>query len=79
MPYYIKIDLNKCIACGLAWTICDKVFEPNPETGKNSVKREYRIEETSNYSIGIIPDELYDCAMKAAENCPVQAIFIEKK
>ena len=78
MPYYVKVDLNKCIACGLAWTICDKVFEPHPETGKTIVKSNYKVEETESYSIGMIPDDLYDCIRRAAENCPVQAISIER-
>jgi len=79
MPYRVRVDLNKCIACGLAWTICDKVFEPDPETGKTIIKSDYKVEETSEYSIGLIPDELYECVKKAEENCPVQAISIEEK
>ncbi len=78
MPYRVIVDINKCIACGLSWTICGEVFEPDPDTGKTTIKNEYRVKETSDYMEGVIPDNLYECVKKAMENCPVEAIIIKK-
>jgi len=39
---------------------------------------EYSVELSEATSVGIIPEELYECAKAAAEACPVGAIRVEE-
>ncbi|MET1159792.1 MAG: ferredoxin [Thermoprotei archaeon] len=74
--YRVIVDRNKCLGCGAAPAACPEVFVL--ENGKNRVVEKYSVETTSERSIGEIPEELYECARKGAEVCPVKAITIEK-
>ncbi len=75
--YRVIVDREKCIACGVAWITCGDVFEAGEDNGKNRVREEYEVEHSERVSVGIIPEDLYDCARSAAESCPVQAITVE--
>jgi ferredoxin len=57
---------------------CPEIFHLAPDNGKNSVIEEYEIHHEGDRSIGIIPGELYDCAERSAESCPVEAIIVEQ-
>lgn len=46
-------------------------------TEKNSVIPKYEVQHTDDVSVGIIPEELYECAKAGADVCPVSAIKIE--
>jgi ferredoxin len=78
MPYRVFVNKKDCIACSLAWTACPEVFEQDLKTGKNHIRPEYLEEETEIISVGLIPEELYECVRIAADGCPTQAIRIEK-
>jgi len=58
--------------------MCPKVFELGPDNQKNKVVDEYSVELNEVVSVGVIPEELYECAKAAAEVCPVNAIKIEE-
>jgi len=58
--------------------MCPKVFELDPKNQKNKVVDQYSVELSEVVSVGIIPEELYECAKSAAEACPVNAIKIEE-
>lgn len=78
VKYKVIIDRDKCIACGAAPAACPEVFELGVDNGKNKVVDEYSVELSPEKSIGIIPEELYECAKNGADVCPVDAIVIEK-
>lgn len=72
------VDRDACVACGVAPSLCPKVFVLGGDNGKNRVVDEYNKALSNEKSLGEIPEELYDCAKEAAESCPVQAISIEE-
>ncbi|MCL5011251.1 MAG: ferredoxin [Patescibacteria group bacterium] len=66
----IILDRTQCIGCGTCWALCGKYFEM-AEDGKSRLagakrgdKEELDIAQT-------------DCAVEAAEACPVQCIEIK--
>lgn len=76
--YRITVDRVKCIACGAAPATCPDVFELGSDNGKNKVVDKYSVELTQEKSIGVIPEEVYECAKSGADVCPVGAITIEE-
>lgn len=76
--YRIIVDRKSCLGCGAAPAACPEVFELGNDNGKNKVVDKYSVETNESVSIGIIPEELYECAKSGAEVCPVGAIRIEK-
>ena len=62
----------------MAPSLCGQVFELGGDNGKNKVVDEYSQETTESLSIGVVPDELYECVTTAANSCPVSAIKVEK-
>ncbi len=74
--YLVVVDRNKCIACGVAPALAPEIFELGGDNGKNKVREPYETETTAEESKGIIPEELYEKAMQAVENCPVEAIRV---
>jgi ferredoxin len=78
MPYKITVDRNLCIACGAAPAACPQIFFLANNNGKNRVNEQYSKETTDDSSVGIIPDDLYQCAKEGADVCPVSAITVEK-
>ena len=76
MPLKIIVDKSTCIGCGVAPATCPQVFELGPD-GKNRVKDEYSVSETSEESVGQVHDELADCVRAAEASCPVSAIRVE--
>lgn len=77
MPYIVRIDRPNCISDGLCEQVCPEVFELSQDDGFSQIVEEYR--ENSNLGEGTIPDELMDCAQRAADICPVAIISVEKK
>jgi len=75
--YRVIVDRNACIACGAAPAACPEVFYLAEDNGKNSVVPKYEVEHSESISVGIIPEELYECAKSGAEVCPVNAIRVE--
>jgi ferredoxin len=55
----LKVDKEKCIACGLCASICEEVFELDDE-GKAQVKED--------------ASEKASCIDEAIDSCPVDAI-----
>ena len=76
--YLVKVNRSLCIACGVAPSLCNQVFELGNDNGKNRIVDKYSSKTGEDYSEGIIPEELYECASTAAQSCPVGAISIEK-
>ena len=78
MPYKITVDRSLCIACGAAPAACPQVFFLGNDNGKNRVSEQYSKKITDDSSVGIVPDDLYQCAKEGADVCPVSAITVEK-
>lgn len=76
--YRVSIDRGSCIACGVATVLCPQVFELGGDNGKNRLVDKHSEKTLEATSMGVIPEELYDCVKQAAEACPVQAIIVEK-
>ena len=77
MVYRVSVDRLLCIACRVAPDLCPAVFTMGADNGKNRLVEAYSTETSSDVSAGLIPDELYVCARKAADACPVQAITLD--
>lgn len=60
----VKINKNKCLGCGLCMSLCPEVFIL--KNGKSQVKEKADLEKNK------------EKIKEAADNCPVQAIEIEK-
>lgn len=75
--YKVIVDRDKCISCGVAPASCPEVFVLGEDNGKNQIVPRYEIEHDEHISIGIVPEELYDCVKAAAESCPTSAIKIK--
>jgi ferredoxin len=78
MPYKITVDRSACIACGAAPAACPQLFYLGDDNGKNRIIEQYSKETNESISIGVIPDELYQCAKEGSDVCPVFAINVEK-
>jgi len=60
----VKVDEETCIGCGLCADTCPEVFEMNDDTARVKVDE--------------VPEDEAETCREAAENCPVEAIQIEK-
>ena len=77
MPIVVKIDRPTCLSDGVCSAACPEVFSINEEDGLARLAEEYRT--NGELGEGIIPDDLMDCAQKAADLCPVLIISVEDK
>ena len=73
----MKIDRSSCISDGVCAAACPEVFELSDEDSFSQIVEEYRIKDSLGE--GTVPDDLMDCAQKAADLCPVVIISVEKK
>lgn len=60
-----KVDKDTCIACGLCPSICPECFDMEDD-GK------------AGFIVDEAPENLEGEVQEAAENCPVDAISVEK-
>ena len=60
----LKVNKNKCLGCGLCANLCPQVFEL--KNGISQVKKKADLEKHN------------DCIKSAINNCPAQAIKLEK-
>ncbi|ANF22172.1 ferredoxin [Thermococcus piezophilus] len=66
MAWKVMVDQDTCIGDAICASLCPDVFEMNDEGKAVPV-------------VEVIDDEnLYNCAVEAAEACPVSAIVIEE-
>lgn len=72
----VTIDRAGCISCESCWTLCPDVFEDDPGDGLSSIVEQYRV--NNDPAEGEVPDDLVDCAVEAADSCPVTVIFVEE-
>ncbi|WP_332449795.1 ferredoxin [Methanoculleus sp.] len=72
----VTIDRPGCISCESCWTLCPDVFEEDPSDGLSSIVEQYRV--NNDPAEGEVPDDLADCAIEAADSCPVTVIIVEE-
>ncbi len=60
----VRVDEETCIGCGLCADTCPEVFEMNDDKPRVKVDK--------------VPEDVAETCREAAENCPVEAIQIEK-
>jgi ferredoxin len=60
----VRVDEETCIGCGLCADTCPEVFEMNDDKLRVKVDK--------------VPEDVAETCREAAENCPVEAIQIEK-
>jgi ferredoxin len=73
MTVNVEIDQEGCIQCGLCYCDeCPEVFVEG-EDGTSEIAEKYQ---NGSSAQGALPDELLECAQKAAEACPVSVIVI---
>lgn len=74
MTVKIEIDRDGCIQCGRCYNDeCPEVFAEGGD-GTSEVKEPYRV--GGDLAKGETPDELLDCANRAADACPVTVIIV---
>ncbi len=62
----MKVEVtDDCIACGLCVDTCPEVFEMGDEFAQVIVDE--------------VPEEHYEAARQAAEDCPTEAIIVEEE
>ena len=70
----VSIDQNECTGCGLCYNDeCPDVFVEG-DGGNSSLQASFQ---KGSPDKGEIPDNLKECALKAADACPVSAITVE--
>jgi len=67
----IQLEREKCIGCGSCQAVCPKYFELSDD-GKSHIK------DAVKQDIEELEVEKIECAVPAADACPVQCIHIEK-
>lgn len=67
----IKLEREKCIGCGSCSALCPKYFELQ-EDGKSHIVG------SEKKDLEELEVEKIDCAVAAAEACPVQCIHTDK-
>jgi ferredoxin len=69
----VTIDEKECTGCGLCYNDeCPDVFMEGDD-GTSSLQEKFR---KGGPALGEIPDNLKDCAVQAADACPVSAIVV---
>ncbi len=76
--YRVAVDKDTCISCGVCYSTCPEVFEPDDEA-KSQIVSKYRSSVNQSMSEGVIDDSVAECAQSAKDMCPVQAITVEEK
>lgn len=71
----VTIDRETCISCAVCWEECPELFEQNAEDEWSQVAEGHR--EVGSPAKGEVPEELEDCVLQAAEDCPVEIIHIQ--
>ncbi len=71
----VAIDRDACTQCQICWDVCPAVFSENEDDGSSQIIGIYQI--NGNPAQGEVPAEHKDCAIEAAEGCPVDIIEIK--
>jgi len=75
MTVIVEIDQEGCIQCGRCYNDeCPEVFNEG-EDGTAEIEEQYR---DGSSAKGKVPEEMLDCANKAAEACPVTVITVSQ-
>ncbi|MBI0583172.1 MAG: ferredoxin [Methanomassiliicoccus sp.] len=75
MTVKVEIDQEGCIQCGRCYNDeCPEVYKEG-EDGTSEIVEQYRAGSSAE---GNVPDELFDCASKGADACPVTVIIVSK-
>jgi ferredoxin len=76
MTVKVEIDQEGCIQCGKCYNDeCPEVYMEG-EDGTSEIVEEYR---DGSSAKGKVPDQLFDCANKGAEECPVTVIVVTQE
>jgi ferredoxin len=75
MTVSIEIDQDGCIQCGRCYNDeCPNIFKEGDD-GTSQIAEQYR---DGNSAKGHAPDDLLECANKAADACPVTVITVSQ-
>lgn len=73
MTVSIEIDQDGCIQCGRCYNDeCPSIFKEGDD-GTSQIAEQYR---DGSSAKGQAPDDLLECANKAADACPVTVITV---
>ncbi|HDN75941.1 MAG TPA: ferredoxin [Acidilobales archaeon] len=77
VKYKVTVNKETCIACGVCYSLCPKVFEAG-EDGKSTIVPQFRTVDDPTKSEGIIDESLYSDVVSAKDSCPTGSISVEK-
>ena len=66
----VRIDKEKCAACGTCFSISPEIFEMDPADGKAKIKAEFD-------GIDVTDPAMIEKIMTAKDMCPNEAIITE--
>jgi ferredoxin len=76
MTVRVEIDQEGCTQCGKCYNDeCPDVYKEG-EDGTSEIVEQYR---DGSSATGKVPDELFDCANRGAEECPVTVITVTQE
>jgi ferredoxin len=70
----VIIDRSACVSCGACWNTCPELFDQNPCDLFSQIVDKYRF--SCDRAEGIVPEDLVNCALEAADLCPVRIIQV---
>ncbi len=70
------VDRDSCIGDMVCVSLCPEVFERG-EDGRCSIRPEWRVR-GDDPSVGVVPEELYECVKAVEEVCPLGIVRVEK-
>ncbi len=73
----VNIDRDECTSCALCWIECPDFFEENFDDGMSQIVEKYRV--GGDIAVGEAPQDLEDCVREAADECPVEIIYIDEE
>jgi ferredoxin len=73
----VIIDRDNCSNCGTCWEACPDIFEQDPDDSHSRII--VKLREKGNIAEGLIPPEISDCAVNAADACCAAVIQVKEE
>ncbi len=75
----ISVNRDKCIACGICWSLAPEIFREGDDKPQTVIAEEYRVKINDHVSVGEVPLSQIDKIKNVIRHCPVEAISLEEQ